>query len=118
MSVRDRLKKKKTPPLALANGMWVGPIPHVLAVLTLPERILIGRYFPAAFIVKLFPKQKGAKNWPTEGMNSGVHGNVSTYKLNTEDIVDMVDVDVMPPSASVLASTIGVSIIGPKNMPE
>jgi hypothetical protein len=51
-------------------------------------------------------------------MNSGVHGNVSTYKLNTEDIVDMVDVDVMPPSASVLASTIGVSIIGPKNMPE
>lgn len=112
------IKKKKTPPLSLANGMWVGPIPHVLSVLSLPERILIGRYFPAAFIVKLFPKQKGAKHWPTEGLNSGVRGNVSTYKLNTEDIVDMVEVDVMPPSPSILASTIGVSIIGPKNLPE
>ena len=112
------MNSRKTPPLALANGMWVGPIPRELAILTLPERILVGRYFPAAFIVKLYPKQKGAKHWPTSGLNSAVHGNVSTYKLNTDDIVDMIDADVMPPPASILASTIGVSIVGPKNIPE
>jgi hypothetical protein len=112
------IKAGRTPPLALANGMWVGPVPRELDVLTLLERILVARYFPAAYIIKLFPKQKGAKHWPTSGLNSGVQGNVSTYKLNTDDIVDMVDVDVMPPPASILASTIGISIVGPKNMPE
>jgi len=112
------IKKKKTRPLALANNMGVGTVPAVLGILTLPERILIARYFPAAYIVKLFPKQKGAKHWPNSGLNSGIQGNVSTYKLNTDEIADMVNVDDMPPPAKILASTIGVSIIGPKNMPE
>jgi hypothetical protein len=112
------INKKKTPPLALANNMWIGAIPTALSVLTLPEKILVARYFPAAYIVKLFPKQKGAKHWPTSGLHSGIQGNVSTYKLNTDEIADMVDTDVMPPPAKILASTIGVTIIGPKNAPE
>jgi len=112
------IKKRKTPPLALANNMWIGAIPTSLSILTLPEKILVARYFPAAFIVKLFPKQKGAKFWPTSGLHSGMRGNVSTYKLNTDDIADMVNTDIMPPPAKILASTIGVTIIGPKNMPE
>jgi hypothetical protein len=98
--------------------MWIGTIPTALSVLTLPEKILVVRYFPAAYIVKLFPKQKGAKHWPTSGLHSGIQGNVSTYKLNTDEIADMVDTDVMPPPAKILASTIGVTIIGPKNAPE
>ena len=52
------------------------------------------------------------------GMNSGMKGNVSTYKLNTEDIADMVNLNEMPPPSRILASTIGVTIIGPKNLPE
>jgi hypothetical protein len=112
------LKRCKMPPLSLANDMWIGAIPTELKVLTLPERILVSRYFPAAYIVKLFPKRKGAKYWPKSGLNSGVKGNVSTYKLNTEDIADMVDTNVMPPPAKIMASTIGVTIIGPKDLPE
>ena len=56
--------------------------------------------------------------WAVSGVNSGIKGNVSTYRLNTEDIKDMVNSDVMPPPARILASTIGMTIVGPKNMPE
>ena len=52
------------------------------------------------------------------GMNSRMKGMVSTYKLNTEDIADMVNWSEMPPPLKILASTIGVTIIGPKNLPE
>ena len=109
---------KKTPALSLANGMWIGDVPSELAILTLPERMLVAKYFPAAYIVKLSPKQKGASHWSSLGMNSGVRGNVATYKLNVEDIADIVDPKIMPPPAKILASVIGVIIIGPKNMPE
>jgi len=43
---------------------------------------------------------------------------VATYRLNTEDIADIVDPKIMPPPTKILASVIGVVIIGPKNMPE
>ena len=112
------LSSGTTPPLSLANAMWIGEIPDELDILSLPERILVARYLPAAFIVKLFPKKKGAAHWPVSGMNSGMKGNVSTYKLNTEDIADMVNLNEMPPPSKILASTIGVTIIGPKNLPE
>ncbi|KAF8256534.1 hypothetical protein EI94DRAFT_1793103 [Lactarius quietus] len=44
---------------SLANGMWIGDVPLELKMLTLPERVLIARHFPAAYIVKLYPKKKG-----------------------------------------------------------
>ena len=112
------LRNNKTPALSLANGMWIGDVPPELAILTLPEKVLVAKYFPAAYIVKLSPKQKGASHWSSSGKNSGVRGNVATYKLNVEDILDVVDPKIMPPPAKILASVIGVIIIGPKNMPE
>ena len=112
------LRLHKTPPLSLANGMWIGDVPLVLRVLTLPERILVARFFPAAYIVKLYPKKKGARAWPTSGLHSGLRGNVSTYRLNTDDIVHMTDSQFMPPSSSILAATIGVTFVGPGNLPQ
>ena len=112
------LNANKTPALSLANGMWIGDVPQELSILTLPEKVLIAKYFPATYIVKLFPKKKGATQWSSSGLNSGVKGNVSTYKLNTEDIVGMIDPKIMPPPVKILASVIGVTIIGPKNIPE
>ena len=53
------LEKEEMPTLSLANSMWVGEIPMELKILTLPEWILIGRFFPAAYIMKLFPMTKG-----------------------------------------------------------
>ena len=112
------LKSCKRPKFSLSNGMWVGEVPFELSALTLPEKILIARYYPAAYVVKLFPKVKGARHWNPAGLNSGVRGNVSTYRLNITDIVDMVDSNILPPPARMLAAVIAVTIIGPKGFPE
>lgn len=114
------LRKKKTPPLSLANGMWIGDIPLELKILTLPERILVARYFPAAYIVKFYPKKKGARMWAEgAGLHSGLQGNVSTYRLNTSDVANMTeDNRTMPPPSSILAATVGVTFVGPRNLPE
>jgi hypothetical protein len=112
------LKSDRVPMFSLANGLWVGQIPHELAYLTLPERILIAKYFPAAYIIKLYPKKKGARHWDKRQMYSGLRGNVSTYRLDQTSIASMIDGSVMPQAASILAATIGITFVGPKNLPE
>ena len=107
------LQKGQLPKLALANDMWIGDIPFELAVLTMPERILITKHFPAAYIVKMFPKCKGATS-----LNDGLQGNVSTYRLDIAEIADMVADNIMPRPIKILVSIIGVTIVGPKNIPE
>ena len=111
------LRKNKTPAMSLANGMWIGDVPLELKVLTLPEHLLVSRFFPATYIVKLYPKKKGARNWAS-GLHSGLRGNVSTYCLNTDQIAHLSSSHVMPPSSAILASTIGVTFVGPKNLPQ
>jgi hypothetical protein len=112
------LASAKLPRFALANALWVGEVPFELSVLTLPERILIALYYPAAYIVKLYPKQKGAQYWDPSTINSGLRGNVSSYHLNTTNITAMIEGHIRPPSPAVLAALIGVTIIGPKNLPD
>ena len=112
------LARDKTPPLALANDMWIGDVPLVLRILTLPERILIARYFPATYIVKLYPKKKGTRTWAsTSTLHSALRGNVSSYRLNTDQIAAMVGDSVMPPRPSILTATVGVTFVGPKHLP-
>ncbi|KAF8268870.1 hypothetical protein EI94DRAFT_1799915 [Lactarius quietus] len=103
--------------MSLANGMWIGDIPLELKVLTLPERVLVAQFFPAAYIVKLYPKKKGARNWAS-GLHSALRGNVSTYRLNTDQIAHLTSSHIMPPSSTILAATIGVTFVGPKNFPQ
>jgi hypothetical protein len=50
-------------------------------LLALPEHILVARFFPAE-------KKKGAGgNWASDNFYHALHGNVSTYQLNTEHIL-------------------------------
>lgn len=112
------LASDRLPKLALANGMWIGDVPLELSILTLPERLLIAKYFPAAYIVKLFPKARGSHYWDQRTMNSALKGNVSTYRLDNTEISAMVDDNIMPPPAKILSATIGVTFVGPKNLPE
>jgi hypothetical protein len=112
------LHSDKTPTFALANGLWIGAIPHELAYLTLPERLLIAKYFPAAYIIKLFPKKKGARHWDKRQMYSGLKGNVSTYQLDQGQIASMIDGSILPQQMKVLAAMIGITFVGPKNLPE
>jgi hypothetical protein len=117
-SCASDLRHNKTPALSLANGMWIGEVPLELRILTLPERILVARYFPAAYIVKLYPRKRGSRTWGSSSLQSGLRGNVSTYRLNTNDIVGMTDSQIMPPSSSILTATIGITFVGPGNLPE
>lgn len=112
------LRSDKIPTYALANGLWVGRTPHELAYLTLPERILIAKFFPAAYIFKLYPKKKGARYWDKRQMYSGLRGNVSTYQLDQAQISSMIDGSIMPQPATLLAATIGITFVGPKNLPD
>ena len=68
----DALKDHTVPVLSLANGMWIGDIPLVLWILTIPKCILVVRYFPAAYIVKLYPMKKGARSWLIKSLHSGL----------------------------------------------
>lgn len=112
------LKNNKQPKHSLANDMWIGDVPRELKGLTLPERILIAKYYPAAYIIKLYPKQKGAKKWDTAQMHNGLKGNVSTYKLDPKQVVSMIDGTSYPPTPRILSATIGVTFLGPKGLPE
>ena len=79
---------------------------------------LFAHFFPAAYIVKLYPKKRGARAWLMSGLHSGLRGNVSTYWLNMDDIVHMTNSQVMPPSSSILTATVGVTFVGPSNLPQ
>ncbi|KAF7288210.1 ATP-dependent DNA helicase [Mycena chlorophos] len=97
--------------------MWIGDVPFQLSILNLPERILIGIYFPAAFIVKLYPKKGHTGGWDKEAINSGLRGNVSSYNLNTDAIADMVAGNLMPRPLGLLAAVIAVTFVGARNIP-
>ena len=72
LSCLGSLRNGKMPSLSLANGLWIGDVLLILRVLTLPEHVLVARFFPATYIVKLYPMKKGARFWPSDGFHSGV----------------------------------------------
>jgi hypothetical protein len=113
----DDLKVGNVPVHSLVNGLWLGAVPDVLSILNLTEWLLVALYFPAVYVVKLYPQWKGAKHWDSTTLNSGVRGNVSTYQLNTPDIVRMVEGNLLPHKPTLLVTTIAVTIIGPSKLP-
>jgi DNA-directed RNA polymerase subunit RPC12/RpoP len=112
------LERNKTPPLALANNMWIGRIPECLATLTLVERLLIAKYFPTAYIVKLYPKQAGAAHWDRTQLYSGFKGCVSTYALDPKLVTPMVDGNILPAPPAILSATVAVTFITPSGREE
>jgi len=59
--------------------MWIGDTLRELQNLTLPERLSLAKYFPTAYIVKMFPKQKNTFTWDRSQMHSRLKGNILTY---------------------------------------
>ena len=108
-----KLKQDSVPPLSLVNNMWIREILLVLSVLTLPKRVLVAKYFPAAYIVKLYLKKKGSQYWDPKLLNSALKGNVSTYRLDPSRISNMIDGKHMPPPVKILAVTIRITFVGP-----
>lgn len=115
----NSLKGGQRPKFSLGNHLWVGDIPTELQDLTLPERVLISKYFCAAYIVKLYPKQKGARSWASSGtLHNALKGNVSTYRLDPRQVASMIDGNIYPPNSKILSATIGITFVGPKGLKE
>lgn len=113
------LSEDEMPKFSLANNLWLGDIPLQLSRLTLPERILVARYYPAAYIVKLYPKQQGATSWDEKQLHRGLRRNVSTYRLDPQQVATVIcgtSTSEMPPPAKILSATVGVTFVGPKGL--
>ncbi|KAJ8507569.1 hypothetical protein ONZ45_g10073 [Pleurotus djamor] len=101
----------------LANGLWIGDIPTELEILSLPERLLIALYFPAAYIVKLFPKS-GAGTYNPHALNKGLRGNVSTYPLDANGLAKYITSNSLPHDPRILAAILGITFMSPNGRPE
>lgn len=114
------LQQGIVPRLSLANDMWIGDIPFEMEILTLAERMLLARYFPVAYVIKLFPKKKGSTSWDKRGLNSALRMNVSTHPLPQDEICDIMDPqsNEFPADPCILAATIAVTFVGPKGIPK
>ena len=82
-------------------------------MLTLVEALLIAKYLPTAYVVKLFPKQSGGGNWDSSQLYNGFKGCVSTYPLDPQMVVAMVDGQILPSKPKVLAAVVGVTFVAP-----
>nr|GAT49182.1 predicted protein [Mycena chlorophos] len=119
---RSSLVRGERPMLSLSNNMWTGVIPRKLSVLSLGERLLVARHFPAAYILKLYPQQLSKRALADEEddemwTNQALRGNITSYKLNTDRISSMISGHILPHPSSVLAATIGITFLGMQKKP-
>ncbi|KAG2138763.1 hypothetical protein BD769DRAFT_1351083, partial [Suillus cothurnatus] len=96
--------------------MWIGPIPHELAVLTLPEELLISRHFPRCYIFKLYPKDSRHVN--PNHLQQGMAGNVTLYDMNINDVTKMVEGQFLPQPVASLASVLAITYVGTRHLPK
>ncbi|KAF7310088.1 ATP-dependent DNA helicase [Mycena indigotica] len=108
------LNRSERPKLSLSNNLWLGDVPFQLQILTLPEQLLVALYFPTAYITKIFPKNVTpvASNDAQLFSNEKLRGNVSTFRLPTSEIADMVAGLLVPKPSILLAALIGVTFVG------
>ena len=102
------------PKFSLANNLWIGEVPMELSTLTFPEQLLIAHLYPRVYVFKLFPKSGGGS---AEGLQRGMRGNVSTYELNANAVLEMVEGKLMPRPPAVLSSLISITYIGLGRVP-
>lgn len=110
------LAKNRRPRLSLANNMWIGNVPDCMSCLTIPEQLLIALHYPRCFVFKLFPKNGGFRDPDT--LQRVMAGNVTTYSMNADAIVEMLEGQLMPRKPELLASVIAVSFIGLGKLPK
>ncbi|KAF8313745.1 uncharacterized protein EI90DRAFT_3022553 [Cantharellus anzutake] len=109
------LSSNKLPPFTLLNKMWIGPVPEVLSQLTMLEQLLLTPVYPQCFVYKLHPKS-GSTGDPTREQ-SGLRGNVTSFLMNTDEVVEMLKGAKMPRPASILASVLAITYVGVGQLP-
>ncbi|KAL1709622.1 hypothetical protein EV121DRAFT_171506, partial [Schizophyllum commune] len=104
------------PPLSLANNMWIGRIPWILQQLTVPEQLLISLLYPRVLVFKLRPKTVGAG--VPETLQRGMRGNVSSYRIDLNGVVEMVEGDMLPRHPSILPAVLSITMVGVGPLPK
>ncbi|KZT57479.1 hypothetical protein CALCODRAFT_541741 [Calocera cornea HHB12733] len=113
------LKSDRRPSWSLANDMWIGETPIELEVLTLSEQLLISHHYPRVFQFKMYPKRKRfMAGGDPDSIARGMRGNVITFAINQEDIVNMIEGGKFPRPMLILSTVIAVSFIGLMKMEE
>ena len=110
------LRSDTMPKFALANNLWLGKIPHELAILTLPEQLLVSRHYPRCYIVKLYPRDGHITN--PNLLQRAMTGNVTLYNMNTNAVITMLEGQLMPQPAVDLASVLAITFVGKKKLPK
>ncbi|KAG8707235.1 hypothetical protein FRC08_000626 [Ceratobasidium sp. 394] len=70
--------------------------------------------FSRGYVYKLFPRGGRGTDHP-DTLQTGLHGNVTTYHTNLEDVTRMLKGELMPRKTSILPSLIAVTFIGRGN---
>lgn len=108
------LRCNSLPPLSLANDMWVGEVPMVLGILSLVEKLLVARYFSAAYVIKLYPQSRKARGMDRDGLHSAMRGNVASHPLSSNAVAEMVEGNLLPHNVEILASLVSVAFVNSK----
>jgi hypothetical protein len=108
------------PSRSLSNNLWIGPIPHVLKRLSLPEQLLVALVYPRVFVFKLFPRRIKVNRFDNtnQTFQRAMRGNVCSYELDAPGIANMVEGNLMPRPPAILASVIQVTLFGLQKLPE
>jgi len=104
------------PSLSLANRMWIGSVPQELQKLLIPEVVLILLVYIRCYIFKLYPKTYIGSD--PSVLQQGMVGNITTYELNTKDIIEMLQGNKLPHPMKILSSIIAVTYIGTTKLPK
>lgn len=91
------LKRDKTPPESLANGLWVGEVPDALKSLGFFEKLLISRVRFMMYVVK---SQSSNRN--------KLRGNIMTFRSPTQKIYDA-----LPPPRKDMETVLAYVHMGP-----
>jgi len=100
----NSLRLGKTPPLSLANGTYLGPVPSELLDLTPIEEAMIARCRAKCWIVQLKEESQSVVMLETQ---RGVHGYIIIYPQRPSEIAR-----VLPPSINDLLTPICVLFVG------
>ena len=91
-------------------------IPHELIEMMIPEQLLIAQHYPWCYIFKLFPQDYDT-HLPPNQLYSAMAGNASSFKINTQEVVEMLKGQQMPSPVEALASVIAITFVGTRKLP-
>lgn len=120
-SLCSPMEVDRPPKLSLTNGTWIGPIPAEYRVLSFAEKLLISHLYTRVYIFNLTPrKMRGGTGRGVRSLQSGMKGSVTTYKLNMDNITQMLHGDLlrMPRPPSILAKLIMITYVGVGELPK